>query len=134
MSAYKFVLPVLASLGVLSASAEANGGRLDAPSITKLFPGQFEARVRGYQIQIVARGDGGLSGRAFGRIDQGQWFLQNDRLCVAWRRWTEGKAKCGVVSLYGEWLVASNEDGPVLKFRPAYFGSLDSEPDEVSTR
>jgi hypothetical protein len=107
----------LAVLGLMSA-AQAEGSRLSASSIKKLFPGQYEATVRGYKLLFTASSDGRLAGWSFGREDNGRWFLRGHTLCVVWQQWTEGKSKCAYVSRAGVWLVARDRSGELLKFRP----------------
>ncbi len=108
---------ILAFLALISMPAQADTLRLGAKSIKNLFPGHYEARVRGYKVLFSAHRGGKLVGQAFGRQDRGKWFVKGSRLCVAWRKWTKGKVKCGSVSKRGMWYVASDAKGQVLSFR-----------------
>lgn len=109
---------ILALLAVFSMTAQADTLRLGAQSIKNLFPGHYEARVQGYKVLFSAHRGGKLVGQAFGREDRGKWYVKGSRLCVAWRKWTKGKAKCGTVSKRGKWYVASDAKGQMLSFRP----------------
>ena len=85
--------------------------------VTKLFPGQFEAQVKGYRVSFAGTRGGTLSGRAYGQQDKGRWYMQGTALCVVWTKWTKGKAHCGEIQRQGGWYVAMNGNGEVLKFR-----------------
>ncbi len=85
--------------------------------VTKLFPGQFEAQVKGYRVSFSGSGNGSIVGAAYGQQDTGRWFMRGSALCVAFDKWTKGEAKCGRISQQGGWYVASGNDGDVLKFR-----------------
>jgi hypothetical protein len=95
----------------------ATAGTLDGGSIKRLFPGRFEAKVQGYTVYFAGFGNGTLKGQAYGRQDKGVWFVKGNTLCVAFRDWTKGKAKCGQITQQGGWFVANNTEGEVLKFR-----------------
>lgn len=109
---------VVATTAAFSMAAQADTIRLSTTSIKNLFPGHYEARVKGYRVLFSARRGGKLVGQAFGREDRGKWYVKGNRLCVAFRQWTNGKAKCGSVSKRGKWYVASDAKGKVLSFRP----------------
>jgi len=105
--------------GLLGSAAQAGAGSLDGSSIKGLFPGYFEARVQGYTIYFAGTRNGSLKGQSYGRQDRGTWFVKGNSLCVAWKEWTKGKAKCGSIAQKGGWFVASNGEGEMLKFRRA---------------
>jgi hypothetical protein len=116
---YKTIAAVLATGIALAVPAQADEVSLEPEAIAALFPGHYEARVAGgYKLMIAAREDGSMMGRAFGREDRGQWKLEDNRLCVAWRSWTSGKFKCGSIAQHGDWFVATSERGDkTMKFR-----------------
>jgi hypothetical protein len=101
----------------LTVSAGAQAGSLGKAEVTKLFPGQFEAKVKGYRVSFAGSRGGTLSGRAYGQQDKGRWYMQGSQLCVVWTKWTKGEAHCGQISQQGGWYVASSAAGEVLKFR-----------------
>lgn len=105
-------------LALSSMPAQADTLRLGPQSIRNLFPGHYEARVQGYKILFSAHRSGKLVGQAFGRQDRGKWYVKGSRLCVVWRKWTKGKAKCGSVAKRGMWYLASDAKGQMLSFRP----------------
>jgi hypothetical protein len=99
------------------APAAAEAGSLGKGEITNLFPGQFEAKVKGYRVAFAGSKGGTLSGRAYGQQDQGRWYMKGSTLCVVWNKWTKGKAHCGQITRQGGWYVAMSSEGEVLKFR-----------------
>lgn len=107
----------LIGAAALTAAAQAEAGSLGKGEIAKLFPGQFEAKVKGYRVAFTGSRGGGLSGRAFGQQDKGRWYMQGSALCVVWTKWTKGKAHCGQLVRQGGWYVATSSDGEVLRFR-----------------
>jgi hypothetical protein len=115
----KTVAALLAAGIVFTAPAQAEEIAMEPEAIAALFPGHYEARVAGgYKLMIAAKEDGSMMGRAFGREDKGQWKLEENRLCVAWRSWTSGKFKCGSIAQNGDWFVATSEKGDkTMKFR-----------------
>jgi hypothetical protein len=108
---------VLLGAAVLTATAPAEAGSLAKGEVAKLFPGQFEAKVKGYRVAFTGSRGGVLAGQAYGQQDKGRWYMQGSTLCVVWNKWTKGKAHCGEISRQGGWYVAVNGEGEVLKFR-----------------
>jgi hypothetical protein len=85
--------------------------------VTKLFPGQFEAQVKGYRVIFSGSRNGTIVGQAYGQQDTGRWFMRGAALCVSFDKWTKGEAKCGRISQQAGWYVAQGNGGDVLKFR-----------------
>ena len=85
--------------------------------VTKLFPGPFEAQVKGYRVNFTGSRGGSIVGVAYGQQDTGRWYMKGSALCVAFDKWTKGEAKCGRISQQGGWYVAKGNGGDVLKFR-----------------
>ena len=102
---------------ILPLAGIAQAAPLGRAEVTKLFPGQFEAKVKGYRVSFAGSRGGTLSGRAYGQQDKGRWYMQGSQLCVVWTKWTKGEAHCGQISQQGGWYVASSAAGEVLKFR-----------------
>jgi hypothetical protein len=117
MALRTFTAAVLIGVASLSASAVAEAGSLGKGEIAKLFPGQFEAKVKGYRVSFAGSKGGALSGSAYGQQDKGRWYMQGSTLCVVWNKWTKGKAHCGQITQQGGWYVAISKEGEVLKFR-----------------
>jgi hypothetical protein len=97
--------------------AVADGKSLEAKEVRALFPGKYEAQVRGYKIVVIANQNGSLAGSAFNRSDKGRWWVKSNNLCVAWSNWTDGKPTCGRISRSGSWYVSYNASGNLMKFR-----------------
>ncbi len=113
----KTFVALLLGAAALTASAGAQAGSLGKAEVTKLFPGQFEAKVKGYRVSFSGSRGGTLAGQAYGQQDKGRWYMQGSQLCVVWSKWTKGEAHCGQISQQGGWYVASSAEGEVLKFR-----------------
>lgn len=107
----------LIGAAALTTSAPVQAGPLAKGEVTKLFPGQFEAKVKGYRVSFSGSRNGALSGQAYGQQDKGRWYMQGSALCVVWNKWTKGKAHCGQIVQQGGWYVAQSSDGETLKFR-----------------
>ena len=90
---------------------------LPGDAIKQLFPGNFEAEVKGYDMLITGSTDGMLKGKAFHRRDRGRWWVKDDSLCVAWKNWTDGEPVCGAITQEGDWFFSQNEKGEGMKFR-----------------
>jgi hypothetical protein len=103
--------------GLAAASSPVVAGNLDAVAVSKLFPGQFEAKFKGYRVYFSGSRNGKLRGEAYGRQDHGHWYAKAGKLCVSWNDWTDGKAICGAIAQQNGWYVATSADGDVLKFR-----------------
>ncbi|MEM7426923.1 MAG: hypothetical protein AAF441_12580 [Pseudomonadota bacterium] len=107
------------SLSPANATEDALEGtpKLEAEQIKELFPGNYAAKVAGYDMLITGSTDGKLRGRAFSRQDRGRWWVEENALCVAWSNWTEGKPMCGEITIEGDWYFSQNEKGEGMKFR-----------------
>jgi hypothetical protein len=125
----KFVKP-LAALSLLCAAAAASSalspaeaGTTGAVTAAQLFPGQFEASVKGYRVFFAGSKSGRLTGVAYGQEDTGRWSAKGATLCVTWNDWTRGKPVCGKVVRKDGWYVAAGADGTVIRFRRADMAS-----------
>lgn len=107
----------MAATAALVLAAPASAGALAKSEITRLFPGQFEAKVKGYRVAFSGSRDGALQGEAYGQEDRGRWYMKGASLCVVWEKWTDGKPRCGQITQQGGWYVASDGRGEMLKFR-----------------
>ena len=116
------ILRTALAAAVLGAAALPLAGIVQAAplarsEVTKLFPGQFEAQVKGYRVNFTGSRGGSIVGVAYGQQDTGRWYMKGSALCVAFDKWTKGEAKCGRISQQGGWYVAKGNGGDVLKFR-----------------
>jgi hypothetical protein len=117
MALRSIIAAVLIGVACLAVSAVAEAGSLGKGEVARLFPGQFEAKVKGYRVSFAGSSGGVLTGSAYGQQDKGRWYMQGSALCVAWNKWTEGKPHCGQITRQGGWYVAMSKEGEVLKFR-----------------
>ncbi|MFM8745429.1 MAG: hypothetical protein ACKOED_02000 [Aestuariivirga sp.] len=117
MTKSKLLASLLIAASAMGASVAAEAGSLGKGEVAKLFPGQFEAKVKGYRVAFSGERNGALSGEAYGQQDQGHWYMKGAELCVVWTKWTDGKPRCGEVSQQGGWYVAHDGKGEMLKFR-----------------
>ena len=117
--AFAAMAAIAVSLAPAQASEDvaAETPKLEAEEIKQLFPGNFAAKVKGYDMLITGSTDGKLRGRAFSRQDRGRWWVEKDTLCVAWSNWTDGKPMCGEITLDGDWYSSKNAKGEGMKFK-----------------
>jgi len=113
---FRTALAALIGVAALSHAATAEAGSLGRAEIARLFPGQFEAQVKGYRVSFSGSSNGYIAGSAYGQQDKGRWYMKGSSLCVSFDKWTKGKAHCGKIVQQGGWYVASG-NGEVLKFR-----------------
>ena len=87
--------------------ARAEGRSLPPQELRQLFPGQFRARVKGYDVRFVATRDGRLKGFYGTFTDEGRWSLRGNRLCIMLKDWLDGKTTCSAVRrARGPWYLA----------------------------
>ena len=99
---------LLASL--LSPVASAVERKVPSHELRQMFPGQFRAQVKGYDVRFIASGDGRLKGIYGGFTDTGRWSVRGNRLCITLKDWLDGKTKCAAVrrSANGPWYLAGS--------------------------
>ena len=107
----------LAGTALLATAGHASADNLDGQLIKNLFPGVYEAKVQGTDVNFAGYTNGWLNGATRFDQDRGRWYVQGEQLCVSWEKWTNGKAVCGSITQTGGWFVATGETGEVLKFR-----------------
>ncbi len=93
---------VAAGILALSALADVSGAvagerPLPPQELRQLFPGQFRAQVKGYDVRFVATRDGRIKGFYGGFTDEGRWSLRGNRLCIMLKDWLDGKTTCSAV-------------------------------------
>lgn len=81
---------------------------LEPQALKALFPGSFQAEVRGYKINFIARKDGTLVGESRQGTDTGQWSVQQGQLCIMLSSWLSGRTACSQVVQQGDWYRADN--------------------------
>jgi hypothetical protein len=104
------VLRAFAFCGLIGAlTGPAMAGQLSQSELHSLFPGKFQAVVKGLvTVNITARSDGSLVGRMSSSSDQGRWFVQNGKLCIVLDKWMSGKPKCSSVTAEEGWFKAAD--------------------------
>ena len=110
-----FVLTIFATLSFAAAPADA--GNLKAVEIDRLFPGTYEARVKGHTVTITARANGTMKGSVLLASDTGRWWRKGNALCVAFSSWGDGRALCGTLRRAGSWYQAMSGGKIALSFR-----------------
>ncbi len=105
----------LLAAGITTAEA---GHPVPGSALRKLH-GVYTAYWKGKKAKVQIFRDGTLRAQYTNKVDVGRWKVKGDVLCVSFRVWTHGKAKCGTVERQGAWLVGlRNSKGvPRLKLR-----------------
>ena len=73
-----------------------------------------------HQAKVQLHADGRIIARSGNKVDTGRWKVDGNALCVAFRSWTHGRYKCGLVARAGNgWFVGMfRKNGePRLRFR-----------------
>ena len=100
------ILTRLATAGLLGClfmqPAEASES-LQPQALNALFPGTFEAVVRGQDVTFLARRDGSLLARSGESTDTGEWSIRQDELCIMLTAWLGGRTVCAQVIERGDW-------------------------------
>ena len=102
------VLAGILALSALSGVSGAAAGERPLPpqELRQLFPGQFRAQVKGYDVRFVATRDGRIKGFYGGFTDEGRWSLRGNRLCIMLKDWLDGKTTCSPVRRTRGWYLA----------------------------
>jgi hypothetical protein len=113
---------VLAPLASYAAHA---GGMLSERELQLLFPGRFEAVVKGtLTISVTAMSNGSLIAEFLTKADTGQWSIRSGKLCIRFSSWLDGRTRCSPVVEDGGWYRTSEvmfrqSEGLALAIRPA---------------
>ncbi len=101
------ILVFCAMLGApFAAALAASDQPLPSWELRQLFPGQFRAHVKGYDVRFVASRNGRLKGYYGGFTDEGRWSLRGNRLCIMLKDWLDGKTTCSPVRRTRGWYLA----------------------------
>ena len=104
-----FVLLVMLVLLPMGAPGRVAAAERVVPSteLRKIFPGKFQAHVKGYRVRFVAASNGLLKGYYGSFTDTGRWSVRGNRLCIMLKDWLDGKTTCSPVRrTRGSWYVA----------------------------
>ncbi len=110
--AHMLAVPVIAGMMAIMplapvAQAREDQRRLSASELRMLFPGRFEAVVKGYRVTFVAHRNGRLVGYYGALKDTGRWRVRGTRLCIVLEDWLDGRMRCSAVQRGGgAWLQA----------------------------
>ncbi len=99
-------LTVLAMAGALAFASYAPAGageKVSTNTLKRLFPGQFQAIIKGYKVRFRATGNGRLYGKYKNHKDQGRWSVRSGRLCIMLKEWMNGQTKCSSVTKQNGW-------------------------------
>lgn len=111
--AIKIATAAAALAAVLAVGPAEAADSLGHRALKALFPGQFQAIVKGIlAVSITARRDGSLIGKIASNTDTGRWSVESGQLCIIFDRWMKGRPSCSAVVWDGEWYQAAN-----VKFR-----------------
>lgn len=68
----------MAAVAAMAFAGPAGAGPLAKAEVARLFPGQFEAKVKGYRVSFSGSRSGALQGEAYGQQDTGRWFMKGE--------------------------------------------------------
>jgi len=95
------------------------GQRLSGSEIRALFRGNLVGYYQDTRkISVKATRAGALLAWFEGKVDTGTWKIVGNKVCVTFKVWTSGKAKCRFVERDGSWYRAVKANGKSkIKFR-----------------
>jgi hypothetical protein len=107
-------LSVLALAGYALLSPAQADDKLSGAELRQLFPGTFQAVVRGVvKLKVAAHGNGRLVGEMTGRKLTGSWHVAGSKLCIGITNGDQDRSECSdVIFAYG-WYVGNG-----VRFRP----------------
>ncbi len=105
LAALLLAVALLAPLATTKTSLAAER-LVPSAELRKIFPGRFQAHVKGYDVRFIASRNGQLKGYYGGFSDTGRWSLRGNRLCIMLRDWLDGKTTCSPVRRTRGWYLA----------------------------
>lgn len=97
------VLAVAGALAIASYTPAGAAEKVSSSTLKRLFPGQFQAIIKGYKVKFSAMGNGRLYGKYKNYKDQGRWSVRSGRLCIMLKEWMNGETKCSSVTKRNGW-------------------------------
>lgn len=96
----KLKTPFFTALLLCALSMPAAAGDLLTSSELKgLAPGRYAVNVMGLvNMTVTLRPNGAIMGETKGKKDRGSWFVQGQKLCIAWNSWLNGSKRCSALS------------------------------------
>lgn len=107
-------LALLALLGTAAFSPVQADEKLSSDQLRQLFPGNFQAVVRGIvRLKVAAHGNGRLIGEMTGRKLNGSWRVAGSKLCIGISADGENRSECSDIVFADGWYVGNG-----VRFRP----------------
>jgi len=97
------VLAIAGALAIASYTPAGAAEKVSSSTLKRLFPGQFQAIIKGYKVRFSAMGNGRLYGKYKNYKDQGRWSVRSGRLCIMLKEWMNGETKCSSVTKRNGW-------------------------------
>ncbi len=107
--AARFGLVFLLLLCLVPARQAAADDSLTDQQILRLFPGTFQAVIKGkYQATVTVKRGGAIAGEMAGLQEQGRWTVRGGELCIVMPNMTRGRVECSEVVADGTWYRGRN--------------------------
>lgn len=92
----RFITAIITAGLTLSQLPSAMAGvPLGAAQLKSLAPGRYKVTLLGVSnMTVTLRTNGTVFGVAKGAIDNGQWKLNGNEICITWKNWLGGSAHC----------------------------------------
>ena len=102
---FKRIACVLAAAAIVAPVSLAHADEpLSGQEILRLFPGTFQALVKGkYEITVTLKRDGAIVGQVSGLEDHGRWTVRGTELCIVMPAMTRGRVECSAVIADNGW-------------------------------
>lgn len=102
---FKLIACVVATIGLFAGAAPAQADvTMSAQEILRLFPGTFQALVKGkYEVTVIIKRDGAIVGQVSGIEDHGRWTVRGTELCIVMPAMTRGRVECSAVVADNGW-------------------------------
>lgn len=115
-----FVLGIVLALAAGQGLAMAKQRHLSGAELKKLRGVYHVIWKDKHEAKVQLHADGRIVARSGSKVDTGRWKVKGNALCVAFRTWTHGRFRCGLVARTGDgWFVGMFRDNgePRLRFR-----------------
>ena len=85
----------------LAATNAAKADPLSAADLRKLAPGQYHVSIAdNVKLEVKLSANGAISATTNkGDHDVGRWSINNDKMCVVFKRWLDHKSHCQALSI-----------------------------------
>jgi hypothetical protein len=105
MTRFKTAAALAASLFLAFTIGAQAGDALSVSELQKLAPGRYAVTLyNSVNMTITMKPNGTVVGTSKTERDSGTWKLSGNQLCISWRKWLGGQARCsGLVSDGGQY-------------------------------